>query len=117
MRQPSRLPARTGCLSSSSRSGSRRRSRPFCAAKDAPPSSIPKDQNTGRPRRTDRQDSARRFLVSTACFQEVIMATTTHDMNELKRRMQGALQVLKQELGGLRTGRASANLLEPIQVE
>ena len=45
------------------------------------------------------------------------MATTTHDMNELKRRMQGAIQVLKQELGGLRTGRASANLLEPIQVE
>jgi ribosome recycling factor len=45
------------------------------------------------------------------------MATATHDMNELKRRMQGAIQVLKQELGGLRTGRASANLLEPIQVE
>jgi ribosome recycling factor len=38
-------------------------------------------------------------------------------MNELKRRMQGAIQVLKQELGGLRTGRASAGLLEPIQVE
>jgi ribosome recycling factor len=31
--------------------------------------------------------------------------------------MQGALQVLKQELSGLRTGRASANLLEPVQVE
>jgi len=45
------------------------------------------------------------------------MAAPTHDMNELKRRMQGAIQVLKQELGGLRTGRASANLLEPIQVE
>src|SRR5262245_43835656 len=55
--------------------------------------------------------------VSTACFQEIIMATATHDMNELKRRMQGAISVLKQELGGLRTGRASANLLEPIQVE
>jgi ribosome recycling factor len=38
-------------------------------------------------------------------------------MNELKRRMQGAVQVLKQELSGLRTGRASASLLEPIQVE
>jgi len=45
------------------------------------------------------------------------MAVETHDLNELKRRMQGALQVLKQELGGLRTGRASASLLEPIQVE
>jgi len=38
-------------------------------------------------------------------------------MNELKRRMQGAIQLLKQELGGLRTGRASASLLEPVQVE
>jgi ribosome recycling factor len=40
-----------------------------------------------------------------------------HDLAELKRRMQGALQVLKQELGGLRTGRASGSLLEPVQVE
>jgi ribosome recycling factor len=45
------------------------------------------------------------------------MASPTHDLNELKRRMHGALNVLKQELGGLRTGRASASLLEPIQVE
>src|SRR5271168_95776 len=45
------------------------------------------------------------------------MATATYDLNEIKRRMQGALQVLKQELGGLRTGRASASLLEPVQVE
>ena len=45
------------------------------------------------------------------------MANPTHDMNELKRRMQGAIQLLKQELGGLRTGRASAGLLEPVQVE
>jgi ribosome recycling factor len=45
------------------------------------------------------------------------MAATTHDINDLKRRMQGALGVLKHELSGLRTGRASANLLEPVQVE
>lgn len=45
------------------------------------------------------------------------MATHTHDINELKRRMHGAIQMLKQELGGLRTGRASASLLEPIQVD
>ena len=37
-------------------------------------------------------------------------------MNEFKKRMDGALGVLKQELQGLRTGRASANLLEPVQV-
>jgi ribosome recycling factor len=45
------------------------------------------------------------------------MASATHDLNELKRRMQGAIQALKQELGGLRTGRASASLVDPIQVE
>jgi ribosome recycling factor len=45
------------------------------------------------------------------------MASATHDINELKRRMQGAIQSLKQELGGLRTGRASASLVDPIQVE
>src|SRR6516225_1949385 len=45
------------------------------------------------------------------------MASATHDINELKRRMQGAIQSLRQELGGLRTGRASASLVDPIQVE
>jgi ribosome recycling factor len=45
------------------------------------------------------------------------MASATHDISDLKRRMQGALQTLKQELGGLRTGRASASLVEPIQVD
>jgi ribosome recycling factor len=45
------------------------------------------------------------------------MASANYDINELKRRMQGALSVLKQELGALRTGRASAHLLDPIQVE
>src|SRR6201981_1792412 len=45
------------------------------------------------------------------------MATTTFDMNDLKRRMQGAMSALKQELGGLRTGRASTALLDHVQVE
>jgi ribosome recycling factor len=45
------------------------------------------------------------------------MATATHDLAELKRRMQGAIHVLKGELGGLRTGRASPSLLEPVHVE
>lgn len=39
------------------------------------------------------------------------------DLNDLKRRMTGAVATLKHELGGLRTGRASASLLDPIQVE
>ena len=45
------------------------------------------------------------------------MNTTTFDMNDLKRRMQGAIASLKQELSGLRTGRASTALLEHVQVE
>jgi ribosome recycling factor len=45
------------------------------------------------------------------------MATATFDMNDLKRRMQGAIHSLKQELGGLRTGRASSALLEHVQVD
>ena len=45
------------------------------------------------------------------------MTSATYDLNELKRRMHGAVQVLKQELGGLRTGRASASLLDHVQVE
>src|SRR5438034_6735314 len=50
-------------------------------------------------------------------IREAAMATATHDLAELKRRMQGAIAALKQELGGLRTGRASPSLLEPIHVE
>lgn len=41
----------------------------------------------------------------------------TADINELKRRMDGALATLAKEFGGLRTGRASASLLEHVQVE
>jgi ribosome recycling factor len=45
------------------------------------------------------------------------MTTTTYDLNELKRRMQGAMAALKQELSGLRTGRASPHLLEHVQAD
>jgi ribosome recycling factor len=45
------------------------------------------------------------------------MTTASFDLADIKRRMQGAIGVLKDELGGLRTGRASASLLEPIMVE
>ena len=37
-------------------------------------------------------------------------------MKDLRRRMDGAVDVLRKEFGGLRTGRASASLLEPVQV-
>jgi len=36
---------------------------------------------------------------------------------DLKRRMHGATESLKHDFGGLRTGRASATLLEPVQVD
>ncbi|MBO0905107.1 ribosome recycling factor [Jiella sonneratiae] len=39
------------------------------------------------------------------------------DLTELKRRMEGAVSNLKSDLAGLRTGRASANLLDPVTVE
>src|SRR5215813_879120 len=45
------------------------------------------------------------------------MASATHDSNDIKPRMQGAVGTLKHELGGLRTNRASPSLLEPVQVE
>jgi ribosome recycling factor len=45
------------------------------------------------------------------------MAAEDPIIRDLRRRMDGALDVLKKELGGLRTGRASASLLEPVTVE
>ena len=39
------------------------------------------------------------------------------DLADIKRRMQGAITVLRQEFGGLRTGRASPSLVDPIHVE
>lgn len=39
------------------------------------------------------------------------------DMNDLRRRMDGAIAALKTEFGGLRTGRASASLVEPVDVD
>lgn len=42
---------------------------------------------------------------------------TDFDEDDLKRRMSGAVDSLKKEFGGLRTGRASAGLLDPIKVD
>ena len=41
---------------------------------------------------------------------------TTHDIKEIETRMRASIDALKRELSGLRTGRASANLLDPVQV-
>ena len=40
-----------------------------------------------------------------------------YSKDELDRRMNGAVSTLKSELAGLRTGRASAALLDPVKVE
>jgi ribosome recycling factor len=40
-----------------------------------------------------------------------------YDAQDLKRRMHGAIESLRHDFGGLRTGRASSSLLEPIHVD
>ena len=40
-----------------------------------------------------------------------------YDQSDLERRMHGAVESLKHDLAGLRTGRASATLLDPVTVE
>ena len=39
------------------------------------------------------------------------------DIDDIERRIDGALASFKTDLAGLRTGRASAGLLEPIMVD
>jgi ribosome recycling factor len=40
-----------------------------------------------------------------------------YDKADIERRMQGAIDSLKGDLGGLRTGRANTSLLDPVMVE
>ena len=40
-----------------------------------------------------------------------------YDKTDLERRMTGAVEALRSDLGGLRTGRASTALLDPVTVE
>ena len=43
--------------------------------------------------------------------------STGVDFKDLQRRMEGAIAAFKHDLASLRTGRASSNLLDPIQVQ
>ncbi|NUQ19227.1 MAG: ribosome recycling factor [Sphingomonas sp.] len=43
--------------------------------------------------------------------------TTTVSTDDLKRRMHGAVEAFRHDLAGLRTGRASTALVEPVHVE
>ena len=40
-----------------------------------------------------------------------------YDKSDIERRMQGAVDSLKSDLSGLRTGRANVNLLDPVHAE
>ncbi|HKK29885.1 MAG TPA: ribosome recycling factor [Alphaproteobacteria bacterium] len=42
---------------------------------------------------------------------------STKDLDDVKRRMDGAIDALKREFAGLRTGRASTGLLDQVRVE
>ena len=42
---------------------------------------------------------------------------TTFDLADVKRRMHGAINAFKNDLASLRTGRASPNLLDPLQID
>ena len=44
------------------------------------------------------------------------MAAAKYDKADLERRMKGAVEALRHDLGGLRTGRANTTLLEPVMV-
>src|SRR5260370_10065399 len=112
MRPHSRLPARHRCLSSYSRAPGRVRSARSCAVPDRA-RSVPAAV-------VCRIEPHRPLTAATAGLLqggESVMPTPGFDINELKRRMQGATQSLKHELGGLRPGRAAASMLEPVQVE
>ncbi len=39
------------------------------------------------------------------------------DLNDIKKRMEGAIAAFHKDLGGLRTGRASAAILDPVMVD
>src|ERR1700720_2171843 len=112
MPPPLRLPAKTVYLSSCSRSARKARSRPCCAAKgDRPPSAVEANGAHRAQPGPQWSEADNRFRG------EALMATATYDLNELKRRMQGAMAILRQELSGLRTGRASTHLLDHVQAD
>lgn len=45
------------------------------------------------------------------------MSDTDIDLDDIERRMKGAIEALKQEFAGLRTGRATISLLDPVTVD
>src|SRR6185312_6884156 len=73
-----------------------------------------------RPRRAGRGASRRRPLHhhrGTGVSYPRGGTGMSYSKDELNRRMDGAVATVKSELNGLRTGRASAALLDPVKVE
>jgi ribosome recycling factor len=58
-----------------------------------------------------------RRAVSKGYLQEGLGMSEGVDLKELKRRMEGAITAFKSDIASLRTGRASANVLDPVMVE
>src|SRR5260221_10873557 len=111
-RPPSRLPGGRACLSSCLPSPSRARFRPCSRVQTRAPSSQVERFFVRRAGSTRGQ-----AIGANLSQGDATMSSENFDINELKRRMQGAIGSLKHELGGLRTGRAAASMLEPVQVD
>ena len=43
--------------------------------------------------------------------------SSEHDLEDIKKRLDGAISALMSDFAGLRTGRASVNMLDPVQVD
>jgi ribosome recycling factor len=65
----------------------------------------------------ERAPAARPHLLQFASGTIRMAAIPEFDLNDIKRRMQGAVASLKGDLGSLRTGRATPSILDPIQVD
>src|SRR5262249_44946679 len=52
-----------------------------------------------------------------SAIEEAMAASPPFKLDDYKKRMDGALNALTHEFSGLRTGRASSSLLDPVQVE
>jgi len=50
-------------------------------------------------------------------YTEGVWMSNSVDFKDMQRRMEGAVHAYKNDLASLRTGRASSNLLDPIEVE
>src|SRR6056297_295196 len=104
MPAPSRLPATTTCRSSSSAWMNRGASRGYS------PATVPIQLCMVEAKENDRTQDPREGRRNMADEFEL-------DVADLERRMEGAMSALRTEFASLRTGRASASMLEPVMVE